>query len=67
MDIAKELATFAHDLKIDDIPSETSDFIKGLSLKTVAGMVVGSQMPTGKKVVGWINGKKSSEEVGVIG
>jgi 2-methylcitrate dehydratase PrpD len=67
MDITKELATFAYGLKVEDIPSETSDFIKGLALKTVAGMVVGSHMPTGKKVVGWINGKKSSEEVGVIG
>jgi len=67
MEIAKDLATFALELKFEDIPAETSDFIKGLALKTVAGMIVGSHMLAGKKVVRWINDKKQSEEVGLIG
>jgi 2-methylcitrate dehydratase PrpD len=66
-DIAKRLAEFTVKTRFSDIPPETIAFTKGLALKTVAGMLVGSAMPVGKKVIQSTAGRGHVSEVGVIG
>ena len=67
IEIAKKLAEFTIKTKCEAIPQKTIEFIKGLTLKTVAGMLVGSSMPVGKKVVKSTLGRRNLPEVGVIG
>lgn len=50
IEVAKQFAAFAGKTTLADIPPRTVEFIKGLALKTVAGMLVGSTMPVGKRV-----------------
>ena len=38
--IADRLAEFTVNTKLEQIPTETTEFVKGLILKTVAGMLV---------------------------
>jgi 2-methylcitrate dehydratase PrpD len=66
-DIAKGLAAFTVKTRLSDIPPETIAFTKGLALKTVAGMLVGSAMPVGKKVIQSTADRGHGSEVGVIG
>ena len=66
-DIAKRLAEFTIKTRFSDIPPETIAFTKGLALKTVAGMLVGSSMPVGKKVIQSTAERGHVSEVGVIG
>ncbi len=61
------LAEFAVETKYEDIPEEVLEFTKGLTLKTVAGMLAGSVKPSGQKMAGCIRDQKLSEEVGIIG
>jgi 2-methylcitrate dehydratase PrpD len=67
IEIAKKLAEFTVKTKFSDIPPQTIEFTKGLALKTVAGMLVGSAMPTGKKVSQSTQERGHLPEVGVIG
>ena len=66
-EIAKKLAEFTVKTKYSDIPPETIEFTKGLALKTVAGMLVGSAMPVGRRVSQSTKERGHLPEVGVIG
>ncbi len=66
-EIVKKLAEFTVKTKFSDIPPQTIEFTKGLALKTVAGMLVGSAMPVGKKVSQSTQERGHLPEVGVIG
>lgn len=65
--IGTQLAEFAVVTKYEDIPKETLEFTKCLTLKTVAGMLAGSTKPSARKMAGLIRDKKLPEEVGVMG
>ena len=65
--VGKQLAKFAVETRYIDIPQEISDFAKGLTLKTVAGMVAGSAKLAGRKAAKLIKDRKLAEEVGVVG
>lgn len=67
IEIAKRLAEFAVKTTLSDIPPETIEFTKGLALKTVAGMLVGSAMPVGRKVRQSTEERGHLPEVGIIG
>jgi 2-methylcitrate dehydratase PrpD len=64
--IEDKLAEFIVDTKLVDIPSDVVEFTKQLIMKTVAGMVSGSTMPTGKKTVAFVRSLALPPEVGVI-
>ena len=66
-EIAKQLAEFTLATKYKDIPPQTVEFVKGLALKTVAGMLVGSAMPVGRRVSQSTKERGHLPEVGVIG
>jgi 2-methylcitrate dehydratase PrpD len=67
LEITGQLAQFAAETKYRDIPKEVLEFTKALTLKTVAGMVVGANKPSGRKLAALIRGRKLPEEVGVLG
>jgi len=66
-EIANQLAKFVVEARYPDIPEEVVKFTKGLTLKTTAGMVAGSAMPSPKKITKIIKDRRLPEEVGVIG
>ena len=66
-EIITRLMEFATETKYEDIPKEVVEFTKGLTLKTVAGTLVGSSKPSGRKMARFIRGRKLPEDVGVIG
>jgi len=66
-DIGTQLVEFAVNTKYEDIPKETLEFTKCLTLKTVAGMLAGSRKPSGQKMAGVIRDRRLPEEVGVMG
>jgi 2-methylcitrate dehydratase PrpD len=66
-EIGTQLARFVTETSYPEIPKETREFVKGLILKTTAGMLAGSSMTAGRKMGGIIRGRKLPEEVGVIG
>ena len=65
-EIGLQLAEFAVVTKYKDIPKEIIDFAKGLNLKTVAGMAVGSRRVSGRKMATLIRDRKMPEEAGII-
>ena len=67
IEVAKQFAEFAVKITLADIPPKTSEFIKGLALKTVAGMLVGSTMPVGQRVRKATKDRGHLPEVGVVG
>jgi len=67
MEITKRLADFSSETMYEKIPEEVLQFTKGLILKTVAGMLAGSTMPSAKKVTKVIKDRKLAGEAGVIG
>jgi 2-methylcitrate dehydratase PrpD len=64
--IEDRLAEFIVDTKFSDIPSGVVEFTKQLMMKTIAGMVSGSTMPTGRKAIVFVKSLKQPPEVGVI-
>ncbi|HUV59688.1 MAG TPA: MmgE/PrpD family protein [Desulfatiglandales bacterium] len=66
-EIGAQLVEFAVETKYEDIPEETLEFTKCLTLKTVAGMLAGSTKPSAQKMAGIIKDKKLPEDCGVIG
>lgn len=66
-EIATRLAKFVAETKYSEIPREVIDFTKGLTMKTVAGMVAGSRKPSGKKMAKIIRNHELAKEVQVIG
>ncbi len=67
IEVPKQFAEFAVKTRLADIPLRTVEFIKGLALKTVAGMLVGSTMPVGRKVRKAMKDRGHLPEVGVVG
>jgi 2-methylcitrate dehydratase PrpD len=63
----EQLAEFTTKTKLEDVPKETIEVAKGLILKTVAGALVGSRFPAGKRTTEFVRERKQSPEVGVIG
>lgn len=62
------LVDFIVNTGYNDIPEETLNFTKQLSMKTIAGMVAGSVQPTGRKMVNYTATRSSEKsEAGVIG
>ena len=66
-EIAQQLAEFSIQTRYEDIPKEVIDFTKGLTLKTVAGMVAGATKPSSRKMAGLIRDQNLPEGVGVLG
>jgi 2-methylcitrate dehydratase PrpD len=62
-----ELAAFITETSLSDIPEETVDFAKHLTLKTTAGMVAGYGQPAGRKAARYVTENRTgNEEAGVI-
>ncbi|HUV59682.1 MAG TPA: MmgE/PrpD family protein [Desulfatiglandales bacterium] len=66
-DVATQLIEFAVEAKYEDIPEETIEFTKCLTLKTVAGMLAGSTTASAQKMAGIIRDQKLPEECEIIG
>lgn len=67
MKIANQLAKFVVETKFMHIPSETVEFMKGLALKTTAGMLSGSVTLAGRRTVKYVKEQRGPPEAGVIG
>jgi len=65
--VAEKLASFAVETKYSDIPPAVTSFTKQLVLKTVAGILAGATMPSGKQFINIIRQRNCPEEVGAIG
>lgn len=65
--IMEELIDFISETNYSKIPAEVIEFTKGLILKTLAGMLVGSNYPSGQRMASIIRSRGLPEEVGVIG
>lgn len=65
--VGRELAKFAVETKYVDIPNEILDFTKGLTLKTVAGMVAGSSKLASRRASRLIRDRGLAQDVGVPG
>jgi len=66
-EITNQLVEFIMNTKLEDVPKETVDFTKGLMLKTIAGILAGSTMPTGKKAAEFVKERGKDEDVGLMG
>jgi 2-methylcitrate dehydratase PrpD len=66
-DIGKKLVEFAVKTKYEDIPEEALEFTKRLALKTVSGMLAGSDKPSGRKIAGIIKNQNHPEDCVVVG
>ena len=66
-EIVTELARFVVKTNYPEIPQNVLEFTKGLILKTTAGMIAGSGMPSSRKITKIIKDRKLPEEVGVVG
>ncbi|MDD5093114.1 MAG: MmgE/PrpD family protein [Dehalococcoidia bacterium] len=65
--VGTALAEFAVNTKYESIPRDVVDFAKGLTLKTVAGMVVGATKPSGRKVSDLIRTRNLPQHASVMG
>ena len=66
-EIARRLAEFAVSTRVSDLSSGTVRFAKQLALKTVAGMLAGSAMPSGKKIAAFVKADSDGSAIGVVG
>jgi 2-methylcitrate dehydratase PrpD len=67
MGVTKDLVEWITNASYADLPDETISLTKGLLLKTVASMVIGSREPLGKKLIRYVSGVGGTPEVGVVG
>lgn len=67
MSVTTDLSEWILKASFSDFPDETVDCTKGLLLKSVTGMVVGSREPLGKKLITYLSGVGGSPEAGVVG
>jgi 2-methylcitrate dehydratase PrpD len=65
--IANQLAKFVVETKYPEIPEEIIKLTKVLLLKTVAGMLTGSTMPSARKMSNIIKSRNLLGDTGVIG
>ena len=67
MGVTTELSEWILKASFSDLPDETVEFTKGLLLKTIASMVVGSTEPLGQKIIAYQSRVGGLPEVGVVG
>lgn len=67
MPIAQEMARFIVQADINDFPVETIEFAKQLSFKCIGGILVGSTVPSSRKILKFIKSTGGIPEAGVIG
>jgi 2-methylcitrate dehydratase len=67
MDETRKVAEWIVNAKYGDFPKETIDYAKGLLLKTVTGMVIGSREPIGKTVTNYLSRTAGPPVAGVTG
>ena len=65
--IVDQLVQFVINTRFEDIPLYARDFTKDVILKSIAGMLVGSTKPSGRKMATLIRSRRLPEEVGIIG
>jgi len=65
--VTRELSEWILKASYSDLPDETVEFTKGLLLKTLAAMAVGSRELLGKKIIKYVSGMGGLPEVGVVG
>jgi 2-methylcitrate dehydratase PrpD len=66
-EIAQRLAELTVNTRLSDLSPGAIVSAKQLALKTVAGMLVGSTMPSGKKIAAFIKADPDGAAAGVIG
>ena len=67
MDETRQVAEWIVNAKYGDFPQETIDCAKGLLLKTVTGMVIGSREPIGKTISNYLSRTSGPPVAGVTG
>ncbi len=67
MPVADQIAKFVAETTYDDIPRETVSFVKHLSSKIIAAMLLGSTTQAGIKTADYVKSKQGLAEVGVMG
>lgn len=67
MDETRTVAEWIVNAKYGDFPQETIDCAKGLLLKTVTGMVIGSREPIGKAITNYLSRTAGPPVAGVTG
>lgn len=67
MEISTQLARFVTETKYPEIPEEVLEFTKELTMKTIAGMVVGSSLPPSRKMARIIKNRNVNGDIGVVG
>lgn len=67
MTIAQEMARFIVNADINDFPEETIEFTKQLSFKCIGGMLVGSTVPSSRKILQFVKENSDAPEAGIIG
>ena len=65
MGVVLELSEFTENTKFHDIPEDVIEFSKMILMKTIAGMLYGSAVPSSKKFLRF--SKTGKDEAGVIG
>ena len=65
--VVDQLVQFVISTRFEDIPIDAREFTKGVILKSVAGILVGSTKPSGRKMAALIRSRKLPEEAGIIG
>ena len=65
--IVNQLVQFVITTSFKNIPIYAREFTKGVILKSIAGILVGSTKPSGQKMAALIRNRKLAEETGVIG
>jgi len=66
-EISTRLAEFITETQYPEIPQEVLTFTKQLTMKTVAGMVVGSSLPPSRKIANIVKNRNLNGDIGVIG
>lgn len=67
MAIIDEISKFIVETKYEDIPKETIEFTKELSLKTMAGMIAGSRTESTEKLIKYVKENKGDGNVKPVG
>jgi len=67
MSMVDRLSSFIVKTTLDDIPPETAKYVKELALKTTAGMLAGSKLSQGQRIVDYIQKRGDKPEARIIG
>lgn len=66
-DVAQRLAEFTVSTQLADLSPGAIMAAKQLTLKTVAGMLVGATMPAGRRIANFVKAAPDGEDTGVVG